>query len=645
MCRACPGCSLSNITKNMCADLVYSFPIEAPMRVLFVDIYAAGAKFNFVGTKHYLIAACGMTSIAIAEDTAEPNSHAFASALMKIWLRFGFSHTIVVDKDSKFLSVFAQTTALLKINIHVLSGENHDSQLVKRICRYLNSCLTVFCNKRGNNRVALEGILMSLYAWNSAPVIGTNISRSLLVTGREFIFPIDFSTEQHQLLTSSPQKVASYAADQARLLACGRHIARELIHAHRSWHREYINEKRPNPRQYEVGDSVFAKRTVKSDKKRGLVGKLMDAYTGPWTVTAKLKGSSYEIKHRDSGIISKRHAAHLLPFRDELLPFLPVDGPDNQYGQIHKPLKKSPYQNAGLKGFEPHSPYKTPAPIALLAEHEEEIKFPTLAELNAECFEFDEGEEDLILDKSLCQAIEIFATTRSQSASQAKAAKRGPPAPIEALKAPRVPEIEPLTASILSSRDKLFFIANRTPGSDVLEWTLVRIDLHLSVQAHPHALQDGKFLAQFYTCHPADKKYNAANQRYWLEYHPKLEVANPYRNKHTHLIRPLSESESYAKAEGLVPFQLWVRLTNEDTYILGPFDFAVINGRRTRDRVPASQWRILAGYQGKLVNEVPSLDLPDYSIHYGQFHTNFEEKSINDRIEAYLTTPSSPDLV
>ena len=103
----------------------------------------------------------------------------------------------MVDKDSKFLGEFVKTANLLKINIHVLSGENHDPMVVERICRYLNSCLTVFCGERGTNRVALEGILMALYAWNSAPCIGTDISRSLLVTGREFQFPIDFSNEQH----------------------------------------------------------------------------------------------------------------------------------------------------------------------------------------------------------------------------------------------------------------------------------------------------------------------------------------------------------------------------------------------------------------------------------------------------------------
>ena len=70
ICKACPRCSLSNITYNCCACLVYRFPINAPMRVLFVDIYAAGIEINFDGTKQYLIGACVMTSFGIYEPTA-----------------------------------------------------------------------------------------------------------------------------------------------------------------------------------------------------------------------------------------------------------------------------------------------------------------------------------------------------------------------------------------------------------------------------------------------------------------------------------------------------------------------------------------------------------------------------------------------
>ena len=104
-----------------------------------------------------------------------------------------------------------------------------------------NSSLTVFYNDRCNNRVSLEGILMSLYACNSAPVVCTDIYHSLLVTGQKFNFTIDFSIEQHQVLTSNPLEVSTFEVEQARLLECGRAIARELIHHHRAYYHEYIN--------------------------------------------------------------------------------------------------------------------------------------------------------------------------------------------------------------------------------------------------------------------------------------------------------------------------------------------------------------------------------------------------------------------
>ena len=132
------------------------------------------------------------------------------------------------------------------MNIHVLSGKNHDPNIVERVNHFLNACLTVFCNEQVTNQVALEGIFMALYAWNSAPIIGIVILRSLLVIGREFQFPIDFSADKHHILTSNPAKVNAFATNQANILACGRPIAIELIHHHRSYHHEYINACRPS---------------------------------------------------------------------------------------------------------------------------------------------------------------------------------------------------------------------------------------------------------------------------------------------------------------------------------------------------------------------------------------------------------------
>jgi hypothetical protein len=246
---------------------------------------------------------------------------------MKILLRYGFCHTVVLDKDSKFFGVCREAIDLLKINCHVLSSANHNPMIVERVNRYLTKGLKIMCNERDSVRVALEAILLLLYAWNSCPVPGTDISRSLVAVGREFTFPIDFSSGKHWELTSSPSTVVSYSKELATRLAACRQVAELLVREQRSYHRELINARRPDPCIYSIGDIVFARRAVKSDAARGNVDKLQYAFTGPWRVTAALPGASYELEHCDKTLKKeKKHASDLSPYPTELIPFQPVDG-------------------------------------------------------------------------------------------------------------------------------------------------------------------------------------------------------------------------------------------------------------------------------------------------------------------------------
>jgi hypothetical protein len=112
------------------------------------------------------------------------------------------------------------------ITFCLLSGENHDGMLVERINRYLNKGLKVMTIERDSVRVATEVLLLLIYAWNSAPIPGTNLPRSLVVCGRVFQFPIDISAAKHLDLSLSPASVESYAKDQAMLLSASIDIAR-----------------------------------------------------------------------------------------------------------------------------------------------------------------------------------------------------------------------------------------------------------------------------------------------------------------------------------------------------------------------------------------------------------------------------------
>jgi hypothetical protein len=258
MCATCPGCALSNPTRSKSSELVYNFPVEAPFLVMHFDAYVASKHVGFEGSDAYLIGCCGMCSFACMEPVSKPSSTTFASAIMRILLHYGFCHTAVLDKDSKFFGVCREALDLLKINCHVLSGSNHNPMLVERLNRYLNKRLCIMCNERDSVRVALKAILLLLYAWNYCPVPGTDISRSLVAVGREFAFPIDFLSGEHWELTSSASTVVSYSKDlTARLSAC-RLVAELLVEEQRAYHREYINARRPDPCISSVGDIVCA---------------------------------------------------------------------------------------------------------------------------------------------------------------------------------------------------------------------------------------------------------------------------------------------------------------------------------------------------------------------------------------------------
>jgi hypothetical protein len=448
MCRACPGCALANPSHSKSAELVYHFPIEAPMMVLHIDGYLAGKQVGFEGSEIYLNACCKMSTFAAMEPVINPSAITFVSTIMKIIMRYGFCHTVVLNKDSKFFGVCWESLNLLKIKCHVLSGGNHNPMLVERINRYLNKGLKIMVNEQDSPRIALKEILLLIYAWNSCPVPGTDISRSLVAVGREFQFPINFSTGKHIKLMSAPGAVLSYSCKLASCLAACRQVASILVEKHRCWHRELINSQQRDPRIYHEGDIVFIRHITCSDAKRGLVDKLQYSFTGPWRIVASLPGGSYELEHvlhqKHRG---KKHALALLPYPLEMIPFQPLDGADNCYSQLHKIIRPSSFKKAGLKGFDPPQPFTISSHFAQHGNFKD-FYWPTLAKLNDPFPWLDNKERRLALeadDNHIIQDHVLYT---------------GPPPSPAAYQPPCIPPISSLVVSIIQLSNKLFFIAH-----------------------------------------------------------------------------------------------------------------------------------------------------------------------------------------
>jgi hypothetical protein len=147
-------------------------------------------------------------------------------------------------------------------------------------------------NERNLVRVAMEAILLLLYAWNSAPIPGTDLSHCFVPLGREFQFPINFSANKHFELMSTPSAITSYSRDLASRLSARCEVAGLLVKEQRAYHCKFINLHHPDPKIYSVGDIIFARQAVRSNATRGQVDKLTHPFTGPWQIIAKLHGTS-----------------------------------------------------------------------------------------------------------------------------------------------------------------------------------------------------------------------------------------------------------------------------------------------------------------------------------------------------------------
>ena len=97
MCRLCAGCGLANSFGKLSNELVYSFPMDAPFKVICGDIYKAGDIKAYHGESALFIIQDLLSGFAIIEELTELNSDAFIRVAMKVLLQHGLCHTFVVE--------------------------------------------------------------------------------------------------------------------------------------------------------------------------------------------------------------------------------------------------------------------------------------------------------------------------------------------------------------------------------------------------------------------------------------------------------------------------------------------------------------------------------------------------------------------
>ncbi len=135
---------------------------------------------------------------------------------------------------------------------------------------------------------------------------------------------------------------------------------------------------------------------------------------------------------------------------DILIAFQPLNGADNQYGQINRKIIDHPYKEASIKGFISPTPFKVATNFATTNDS---ISFtwPTMAELNEELFPYpwshNEEFSEVLSGEPSATIVPGFYT--------------GPPPFAPKCTAPTIPPAAILAQQLIKSSDKLFFIPTR----------------------------------------------------------------------------------------------------------------------------------------------------------------------------------------
>jgi hypothetical protein len=170
----CVARLLRNRGARALSELLYGFPIAAPMVTVTADTWAAGKTTPFDGNIGPMIVLCNMAAFTAIVPIKAMTSSSFAKSVYVILLRYGLSHCVITDPDSKCKEELEKVFTTLNINHHMTARGNHNAVLVERFNQFLNSGLRVFDNDRKLNRVFIDGAQTLTYSQSSCPVLVDN---------------------------------------------------------------------------------------------------------------------------------------------------------------------------------------------------------------------------------------------------------------------------------------------------------------------------------------------------------------------------------------------------------------------------------------------------------------------------------------
>jgi hypothetical protein len=493
---------------------------------------------------------CDLTGFTIVVPLVSIFAADLAVAFMQnVLLQIGFCHMVHVDADNKFLSVFEEMCTLLQIRFSPAAKGNHQSVSVERFFRFANKAVTIATQDRNTiPDVWVPAIMLAAYAWNSSPIDGTDIIRSIPAVGRPFRFPLDLTVTNIDLtpVLNQATAVSSYLKNIASNAAFSLQIIQLLTQDRRTARSEHVNESR-NQIIYNTDDLVLAQVQVTSQASIGVVAKLSYSIRGPFQIVARLPGGSYHVRKlgNPNGPLLKFPTEALQPCPPGLITCDPIDSTDLRYlNTTHAPSANPAAKPFSMKQYnEVWFSDSTPAPPAKFDYSSESAQAP------------------------LSHYAHPYPTMMDLRQPTDAPAPSPEPLPHHMHSSPEI-----LATAIDASIDKLFFIRYHPENTLRPRWYLVQVDLActlLDPLSRDHA-HNGRYYVHFQRRHSNDQSSSDLSSRWWPIWH-EYTIASDAIIDFGSIInfRPgiTPDPTKYIAWSDVVP------LLSDTTYLLGPFDF------------------------------------------------------------------------
>ena len=563
--KGCAHCVAQHAWRTRRSELYFSWPVTVPFWIMHVDLWSPGHTQDHSGQKGYLLnAMCDLTQFVVSIPVTDITAASLAQIYMEqVILTFGISAVVVVDDGSTFKGAFRAMCESLKLTFWTLSKNNHQGLSVERYHRFLNKTQTITGNDRGTHITYLQNAKTSQYAWNSAPIDGTDIPRSLAAVGREFKFPLDVELcPSPPLNDQNNSALTTYLRTVSNDSAFATSVLQIIIEERRTEHRNRHNKTVSKLVEFKVGDVVKAHVQVQSQSATGQVGKLSYKARGPFQISKVLGHGAYEVqKYNDPSSTPRKYKStelYLLP--PALFPSDPLDTTDQRYlnyehapipHPLQKPLQIELYND---KYFTPppqhlHSPstnrFTIPSDqIALATPH-----IPTNQELHHNT-------------GSTPHAIEIDANTCDQNPTT--------------------------TTTIANSQNKLFFIKYTPSNTLRARWYLIQVDPESTATTNPDFKSNGRYYCTFLAKHPSDNHKSDEFSRFWPDWYKYTKDKNGIISYGCRTLFAPHINPDHTK---YIEWATEIQLHDRTNILLGPFDFEKITTtNRTRQKVHHDQW-------------------------------------------------------